>query len=63
MTIRGTVNEGIKRVVRSVQGESLSLVLAGADEANAVTVDRREIDALAAFQTTTPGRKFNGTIE
>ena len=62
MTIRGTVNGGFKRVKRSVQGESISLVLAGISEAAAVVTEAREIDTPATFQTATPGRKFNGTV-
>ena len=62
MTIRGTQNQGIQRVKRSVVGTTINLVLAGADEANAIVTEKRESDTPAAFQSTTPGNEFNGTV-
>ena len=63
MTIRGTQNQSIKGNVRSVLSESFELILAGASEALAVTVDAREIDTPAAFQTTLPSNDHNGVTE
>ena len=62
MTIRSTVNGGFLRVKRSVVSESLELVLAGVDEANAVNEELRESDVPPAFHTTLPGNDFNGTV-
>jgi len=52
--IRSTVNESIITGVREIKGEGIELVLAGINEASAVPTEVKDIDARAAFQTTTP---------
>ena len=70
--IRSTQNESISSATKQVvdptanpgiAGESYETVLAGIDEANAVITEARDIDARAAFQTTTPSAGFNGAYE
>jgi hypothetical protein len=53
------VNATTLSQVRTVKSETYELVLGGADEANAVNVEKREIDTPEVFQSTTPSSDNN----
>ena len=64
MTIRSTTDSTSKRVKRDPKGtrEGFETVLAGVDEANAVTIEQRGNATQAAFNTTNPSNDHNGTV-
>ena len=63
-TKNGTILSNLKdRTGTPIQSASIEHVLAGADEANAVVAEKRDIDARATYQTTTPSNGHNGVYK